>query len=263
MEKLTQEEKSTYEWQIWMPGFGEAGPTYEWQIWMPGFGEAGQEKLKAACALVSRTGGLGGPLCYNLTAAGIGRLIVAHGGNVKYSDLNRQITMTHDWLDKPRSESTARRLKEMNPRLEVEAVPENINEKNAADLVGRADIVFDCAPLFQERFLMTRECVRQNKPMVEAAMFGMEAQVTVIIPGKTPCLACLYPEIPPRWKRQFPVFGAVSASTGALAAIEGIKIISGLGRTLAGTLLYYDTLTMEFNRIPVKRRPGCPVCGKL
>ena len=247
MEKLTQEEKATYEWQIWMPGFGEAG----------------QEKLKAACALVSRTGGLGGPLAYNLAAAGFGKLIVAHGGELKPSDLNRQITMTHGWLGKPRAESTKRRLLEMNPRMAIEAVADNITEANAAELVGRADIVFDCAPLFQERFLMNRECVRQNKPMVEAAMFGMEAQVTVIVPGKTPCLACLYPEIPPRWKRQFPVFGAVSASTGALAAIEGIKLISGLGSTLAGTLLYYDTLSMEFHRIPVKRRPGCPVCGNL
>jgi molybdopterin-synthase adenylyltransferase len=235
---------------------------YEWQMWVPGFGEAGQEKLKAATALVSRCGGLGGPLCYSLAAAGIGKLVIAHGGNVKPSDLNRQVLMTHDWLGKPRAESAARRLRDFNPRMEIEAVCENINEQNAAELVGKADIVFDCAPLFSERFLMNRECVRQGVPMVEAAMFSMEGQVTTILPGKTPCLACLYPEDPPQWKRQFPVFGAVSALAAAIAAAEGIKVLAGFGQTLAGTLLYYDAGNMSFRRIPIARRPNCPVCGE-
>ncbi len=236
---------------------------YEWQMWVPDFGEAGQEKLKASAALVSRCGGLGGPLCYSLAAAGIGKLVIAHGGNVKPSDLNRQILMTDDWLGKPRAESAARRLRELNPRLDVEAVPANVSEENAAGLVGKADVVFDCAPLFAERFLMNRECVRQGKPMVEAAMYGMEGQVTTIVPGKTPCLACLYPEDPPTWKRRFPVFGAVSALAGAIAAVEGIKLLAGFGETLAGTLLYYDTRQMSFERVPIARRPDCPVCGGL
>jgi molybdopterin/thiamine biosynthesis adenylyltransferase len=234
---------------------------YEWQMWVPDFGEAGQRKLKAATALVSRCGGLGGPLSYSLAAAGIGKLVIAHGGNVKPSDLNRQVLMTHDWVGKPRVESAARRLRELNPRLEIEAVPANVNQENAAELVAKADLVFDCAPLFSERFLMNRECVRRGVPMVEAAMFAMEGQVTTIVPGKTPCLACLYPEDPPRWKREFPVFGAVSALAAAIAATEGIKLLAGFGETLAGTLLYYDAGNMTFQRIPVARRPQCPVCG--
>lgn len=234
---------------------------YEWQTSVPDFGEAGQEKLKAASALVSRCGGLGGPLCYSLAAAGIGKLVIAHGGSVKPSDLNRQILMTHAWLGKPRAESAARRLRELNPRLEVEAVASNVTEANVAELVGKVDVVFDCAPLFSERFLLNRECVRQGLPMVEAAMFSMEGQVTTILPGKTPCLACLYPEDPPHWKRRFPVFGAVSALAAAIAAVEGIKLLAGFGETLAGTLLYYDARAMSFQRIPITRRPDCPVCG--
>src|SRR5512137_3076720 len=112
MSKLTPEERAVYEWQMWVPGFGEAG----------------QEKLKSATALVSRVGGLGGPLAQSLAAAGIGKLILAHGGNLKPSDLNRQILMTADWLGKPRVESAARRLRELNPALIVEAIAENINE---------------------------------------------------------------------------------------------------------------------------------------
>lgn len=233
----------------------------EWQLTIPGFGEAGQQKLQAATALVSRVGGLGGPLCYSLAAAGIGKLIIAHGGALKPGDLNRQILMTHDWLGKPRIECAARRLRELNPHLEVEAIASNITDANAADLVGRADIVFDCAPLFAERFRMNRECVRQGKPMIEAGMYGMEGQVTTILPGRTPCLACLYPEDPPHWKRQFPVFGAVSAVAASLAAVEGIKVLAGFGTTLAGVLLYYNTRAMTFQRIPIARRPDCPVCG--
>lgn len=245
MSPLSQEEKAIYEWQMWLPEIGEGG----------------QEKLKGASALVSRCGGLGGPVCYNLAAAGIGRLIIAHGGNLAPSDLNRQILMTHDGIGKPRIESAARRLKELNPRMEIVAVPENITEDNAERLVKQADIVFDCAPLFNERFLMNRECVRQGKPMIEAAMFGLEGQVTTILPGQSPCLACLYPEMPPHWKRQFPVIAAVSALAASIAALEGIKQIVGFGQSLAGTLLYYDGANMTFQRIPITRRPDCPVCG--
>ncbi len=247
MTRLTEQERATYEWQIWVPGFGEAG----------------QEKLKAACALISRCGGLGGPVAYSLAAAGIGGLVIAHAGNVKFSDLNRQITNTYDWLGKPRAESAPRRLKELNPRLEVEGVPENVSEDNVKRLVDKVDIVFDCAPLFSERFAMNAECVRQKKPMIEAAMYSLEGQVTTIIPGETPCLACIYPEHPPKWKREFPVIGAVSALAAQVAVMEGIKLLSGMGPSLAGELLYYDTGSMDFQKVPVARRPDCPVCGKL
>lgn len=236
---------------------------YEWQMWIEGFGKQSQEKLRNATALVSRCGGLGGPVCYNLAAAGIGRLIIAHAGNVVPSDLNRQILMTHDWLGKPRVESARRRLNELNPRMEIIAVPENISEENVDYLVSRADIVFDCAPLFNERFAMNRACVDQGKPMIEAAIYEMEGQVTTLIPGRTACLSCIYPEDPPQWKRQFPVLGAVPAMAAAMAAVEGIKVLTGMGDTLAGTILYFDSRNMNFQKIPTFRRPDCPVCSKV
>ena len=239
----------------------EEQATYEWQMWIDGLGEAGQRRLKGATALVSRCGGLGGPLCYHLASAGIGGLILAHAGTVKPDDLNRQILMTHSSLGQSRVETASRRLQELNPRLRIEAVPENISADNVDALVSRADIVFDCAPLFAERFAMNRACVQQNKPLIEAAMYEMEGQITTILPGKTPCLACLYPEEPPAWKRKFPVLGAVSAMAASIAAVEGIKVIAGFGQTLAGTLLYYDSRNMTFQRIPVRRRPECAVCG--
>jgi molybdopterin/thiamine biosynthesis adenylyltransferase len=241
----------------------EETATYEWQMWVQDFGIQGQKKLKQATALVSRVGGLGSPVAYALAAAGIGKLVLAHGGNVKYSDLNRQILMTYDWLGKPRVESAVRRLKELNPRLEIEGVPENINEANASELIGKVDIVFDCAPLFEERFAMNTACVRQRKPLIDAAMYGMEGQLTTIIPGKSPCLACIYPEFPEAWKREFPVFGAVSGIVGNLAVCEGIKVLAGFGTTLAGFMLHYDAGYMDFRKFRLRRNPDCLICAGL
>lgn len=236
---------------------------YEWQMWVEGVGESGQEKLKGASVLISRAGGLGGVVAYELAAAGVGKIVLAHGGNVNHSDLNRQLLMTYDWIGKPRVESAAKKLRELNPFIEVVAVPEHVNENNAADLVGQVDIVIDCAPLFNERFSMNAESVRQNKPLIECAMYELEAQITTFIPGQTPCLSCLHPENPPAWKRQFPVFGAVSGTVGCLAAMEAIKLITGIGTTLAGTLLLMDLTDMQFRRISISRNPECPVCSGL
>lgn len=239
----------------------EERAVYEWQLWVPGFGEAGQEKLKAASVLVSRIGGLGGVVAYELAAAGIGRLVLAHAGNVKPSDLNRQLLMTHAGLGQSRVESAKRRLQELNPRLEVVTVNENLCEENAGRLVGDVDLVVDCAPLFSERHAMNRECVRQGKPLVECAMYELEAQLTTVLPGETPCVACLYPDDPPEWQREFPVFGAVSGTIGCLGAMEAIKVLSGLGEPLAGSLLTCDLRDMTFHRRRLLPDPDCAVCG--
>jgi len=233
---------------------------YEWQMWTPGVGEAGQEKLKHARVLISRGGGVGGTVALELAAAGVGTLIIAHAGNLKASDLNRQLLMTHDHLGKPRCESIERRLRELNPLIEVRTVPENISETNVDALVSQVDLVIDCAPLFPERYAMNRAAMAQDKPMIECAMFDGEAYLTTFVPGKTGCLRCLYPEAPPEWKRQFPVFGAVSGTIGCLAAYEAIKHITGIGKTLCNTLLHCDLSEMQFRRLPLFRNPDCACC---
>lgn len=234
---------------------------YEWQMWVPGFGERGQRALKAACVMISRVGGLGGVVAYELAAAGIGKLLLAHAGDVRASDLNRHLLVTHDWIGKPRIESAVRRLKELNPAIEIEAVGANVSETNADALVGRCDVVVDAAPLFEERLAMNRAAVRHGKPLVECAMYGLEAQITTIRPGETPCLACLVPQPPPNWKREFPVFGAVSGTVGCLAAMEAIKLISGLGEPLLGRMLRIDLETMRVRETRIERNPACGVCA--
>ncbi|WP_068138971.1 HesA/MoeB/ThiF family protein [Roseimaritima ulvae] len=235
---------------------------YEWQMWVPDFGEAGQQKLKDASVMISRVGGVGSVVAYELAAAGVGKMVLAHAGNVKPSDLNRQLLMTHDWIGKPRIESIRRRLLELNPRLEIVAVEENVSFENAGALVEQCDLVVDCAPLFPERFAMNEHAVRQGKPMVECAMYEFEAHITSIIPARSPCLRCLFPEAPPTWKRQFPVFGAVSGTVACMGAVEAIKIIAGLGDPLTGRLLKMDLREMSFRTLKYARRDDCPVCSQ-
>jgi len=233
---------------------------YEWQSWVPGFGYNGQQKLKDTSVLVTRCGGLGGVAAYELAAAGTGKLVIAHGGNVKPSDLNRQLLMTYEWLGRPRVESAARRLKQLNPRLIVETIPENACDDNADALVSRADIVIDAAPLFSERYALNEACVKQDKPMVECAMYEMEAHLTTIVPGRTACLRCIYPEDSATWKRQFPVFGAVSGAVGCMAAAEVIKLAGGIGEPLLGRMLTMNLRDMTFRSFKTHRDRQCATC---
>ena len=227
----------------------EERETYAWQLDVRDFGEAGQEKLKAASVLISRVGGLGGVVAYELAAAGVGRLILAHAGNLKPSDLNRQLLMTHDWLGKPRIESATRRLLELNPRLEIIPIAENITTENADQLVSLADVVVDAAPMFQERLAMNDAAQRQGKPVIEAAMYELEATLTVIHPPHTQQFRDLVPDVPSGWKRRFPVLGAVSGTVGCMAAMETIKLIAGFGQPLKNRMLRVDLRSMRFDMI--------------
>jgi molybdopterin/thiamine biosynthesis adenylyltransferase len=234
---------------------------YEWQLWVQDFGEEGQRRLKGASVLISRIGGVGGTVALELAAAGIGRLILAHAGNVRLDDLNRQLLMTTDWVGKPRVESATRRLRELNPHVEVETVAENISDANVEKLVSRCDVVVSAAPLFSERLLMNQQAVRLRKPLIDCAMYELEGRLMTILPGRSACLSCLYPESPPHWKREFPVFSAVASTVASLAAVEVIKVICDLGTPLTGRLLAFDLKEMSFRDIRVVRRPDCLVCG--
>jgi molybdopterin/thiamine biosynthesis adenylyltransferase len=236
---------------------------YEWQMWSAGVGEEGQRRIKAATVLISRIGGVGGTAAYCLAAAGIGRLILAHAGDIRPSDLNRQLLMTTDRLGTARVDSAAARLRDLNPHVDVVTIAENICDDNVDRLVSQADVVVDAAPRFGERFAMNRAAVRHRKPMVDAAMYDFDVQLTTFVPGRSPCLVCLYPEEPPHWRREFPVFGAVSSVAGSLAATEVLKLVTGVGDVLTGTLLCLDLRSMTPRRVPFARDPACAVCGDL
>ncbi len=247
-----------------LPSLTEAEKArYEWQIWTPDFGEEGQRRLKGAAVLVSRCGGVGGMVAYELAAAGVGRLVLAHAGVVRPNDLNRQLLMTAGAVGRPRMDIAPSRLRDLNPHVEVEGIAENVTAENVTRLVGGVDLIVACAPLFRERLLLNREAVRQNKPLVDCAMYDLDLQLTTILPGRTPCLACLYAEEPPGWRREFPVFGATAGVVGCLGAMEAIKVLAGLGEPLYGKMLLCDLRDMTFRQTMVKRRPDCSICGAV
>jgi len=234
---------------------------YRRQIMLPGFGEAAQKRLKSATVLVTGVGGLGGTAALYLAVAGVGRLILLRGGELRRDDLNRQVLMTDDWVGSPRVFKAQETLTAINPDIEVEAICAYVTAENVDDLVQASDIALDCAHNFGERDLLNAACVRWGKPMVEAAMNDMEAYLTTIIPGETPCLNCLFPEKPDWDKRGFGVLGAVSGTLACLTALETIKVLTGFGETLASQLLTMDLGRMEFAKRRPYHDPECPVCS--
>lgn len=243
------------------PGGDNGLARYAGQIPVAGFGAAGQEKLKRATVLVTRVGGIGSAVAATLAAAGVGRLVLAQGGVVRRSDLNRNLLAGVAWLGKNRTSCAANTLQEINPHVEILTTRENPARGNVAKLVGEVDVVVDATQLFEERFLLNAEVVRQRKPMIECAASEFEGQLTTILPGQSPCLRCLYEEPPPDANRQPPTFGAVTTTVGGLAAVEVIKLLTGLGQPLAGRLLAFDLREMRFRTCAIRRDPRCPVCA--
>lgn len=235
---------------------------YRRQIQLPGFGEAAQEKLKASTVLVTGVGGLGGTVALYLAVAGVGKLILLRGGDLRLDDLNRQILMRDELVGQPRVFQAADSLKNLNPDVEVEPICEYVTAGNIDGLVRQVDVAIDCAHNFDERYLLNAACVLWGKPMVEAAMNSMEAYLTCMVRDRSPCLSCLFPAKPDWDRRGFGVLGAVSGSLACLTALETIKLLGGFGEPLEGYLLNMDLMNLQFSKLRLWRDPDCPVCGK-
>ena len=237
---------------------------YSRQIRIEGFGVESQRRLKASTVMISRVGGVGGTVAVNLAYAGVGKLVIAHAGKVVPEYLNRWHLAVPSDIDRPCTEVFAERLKTINPDIHVVTLPENINEDNVMELVSQSDLVVDGAPLFEERYLMNREAVHQNKPLVSGAVNSTESYLTTIIPHETPCLACIYPKKPDYWTniKVFPVIGPGSFIIGSMMAMEAIKILTGFGQPLKNILWFFDLETGAVRNLKITRRSGCPVCNK-
>lgn len=226
-------------------------------------GEDGQKALKEATVLVAGVGGLGGTAALYLAAAGVGRLILAHEGVIVPPDLNRQILMDTGHLGQERMSTAVARLKQLNPLVEIEGHNARIEPHTAAPWVEAADIVIDARYDFPERYALNRLCVELDTPMVEAAMYGFEISLTTVIPGLTPCLECLYPDLQPEWEPLgFPVLGATAGMAGCLAALEAVKWITGVGTTYAGVMHRFSSLDFACYSVRIARNPNCACCGE-
>ena len=222
----------------------------------------GQERLKRATALITRVGGMGGPASLMLTMAGVGRVIIAHGGPMISPDLNRQVLGAENVLGKPRAEHFGAYLRSMNQFVEVIDLDHEPDDGEAEKLAQQSDIVLACPPTFEERLRLNRAAVATRTPLIDAAQWGMTGTMIVVKPGETACLECAYPE-PPPFEELFPVVGAISSATGSLAALEAIKILSGSGQPRWGRMLTYDGFQGRITDLALRRRPTCDCCGDI
>jgi molybdopterin/thiamine biosynthesis adenylyltransferase len=220
----------------------------------------GQLRLKHSAALVTRAGGMGGPAALALVMAGVGHVIIAHGGQMLSPDLNRQVLGSEAVLGKPRAPHFADYLRSMNRFVTVEAMDHEPDDDEALQLAGRVDVVLSCPPGFQERLRLNRAAILAGVPLIDAAQWGMSGTLMAVDPGRTACLRCVYPEDPP-FEELFPVVGGISAAVGALAGLEAIKILSQTGKPMFGRMWIIDAYQARTSMVELARDPHCPCCG--
>src|SRR5512137_1804840 len=185
------------------------------------FGDEGQEQLKNAHIFIAGAGGLGSPVALYLAVAGVGTITIADMDVVDQSNLNRQILHTDRDIGKKKAVSAEEKLAAINPDIEVHAIDTQIDEGNAARLIGRADGIVDAMDNYPTRYLLNDVAIRKKIPLFHGAIRGFYGQAATIIPGKTPCLKCIFPRAPPG--EVFPVVGVTPGVIGTVQATEVIK----------------------------------------
>ncbi len=241
---------------------------YSRQIMLPQFDAQGQQALLDSTALIVGLGGLGSPIAMYLAAAGAGHLILLDFDVVDLTNLQRQIIHTTEHIGMAKVDSAAIALQQLNPEIKISTVNQKLQESELQKLIQQADIVLDATDNFSIRFMLNRICVLQHTPLVSGAAIRMEGQVTVFsnrADTKGPCYQCLYKEDGEELQTcsENGVLAPVVGIIGSIQATEAIKVLVGMGETLAGKLLLLDAMTMEWRTIKLKADPNCPVCSGI
>jgi len=238
---------------------------YSRHLILPEVGMEGQQKLKAARVLCVGTGGLGAPLALYLAAAGVGTLGLVDFDTVDASNLQRQIIHSTATVGKLKVDSAELMLKGLNPYTNVVKHNTMLTSANALEIFRDYDIIADGTDNFQTRYLVNDACVLTGKPNAYGSIFRFEGQASVFATQAGPCYRCLYPEPPPPGLvpscAEGGVLGILPGLVGVIQATEVIKLILGIGESLAGRLLLVDALTMKFRTLKLRKNPDCPICG--
>lgn len=221
--------------------------------------EEGQQRLKSAKVTIAGAGGLGSVSAAYLTVAGVGRIRVVDNDVVELSNLNRQILHWDRDIGRQKVESFEEKLSQMNPEVEVAVVSDKIVADNVAEIVRGSDVIVDAMDNFQTRYLLNRVALERRIPFFHAGVYGLEGQVTTIVPGETACLRCIFPEAPAA--ETFPVIGTTCGVIGCIQATEVVKYIAGVGALLTNRLLVWDGLDATMAEFTVKRNQACEDCG--
>lgn len=232
---------------------------------MPEVGIEGQKKLKAASVLLIGTGGLGSPLALYLAAAGIGRIGLVDYDVVDETNLQRQVIHGESSVGVLKIDSAEKRMKDINPYLQVDKYNVPLTSENAIELFTPYDVIIDGTDNFPTRYLVNDACVKLGKPNVYGSIFRFEGQLSVFYAKEGPCYRCMFPTPPPPGLvpscAEGGVLGILPGTIGTLQATEAIKLILGIGEPMIGKMLLYDALEMSFTKLKVRKDPNCPVCG--
>jgi len=237
---------------------------YSRQIILEEVGIQGQARLLSAKALIIGAGGLGSPVALYLAAAGVGTLGIVDGDQVDLTNMHRQILHATEAVGQPKTESARRTLDGLNPEVTVVPYQTVLTSANALEIIEQYDVVVNGSDNFPTRYLVNDACVLLGKPLVDASILKWEGQATTFLPGQG-CYRCLFPTPPPPGAvpscAEGGILGALCGYMGARQALEVLKILLGVGDTLAGKLLIYDALEGETRVVRWSRNPECPVCG--
>lgn len=240
---------------------------YSRHLIMPEVGVEGQRRLSEARVLCIGAGGLGSPIGLYLAAGGVGTIGLVDFDAVDLSNLQRQILHGTKDVGRSKLESARDRLRDLNPKIDVELHETRFTSQNAVALVEPYDIVVDGCDNFPTRYLSSDVCVWARKPNIYGSVFRFEGQATVFAPHLGgPCYRCLFPDPPEPGTipncAEAGVLGVLPGLIGLVQAIEAIKLILGAGQSLVGRLLHFDALKMKFRELNLRRDPQCPVCGE-
>jgi molybdopterin/thiamine biosynthesis adenylyltransferase/rhodanese-related sulfurtransferase len=232
---------------------------------LPEVGTEGQQKLLDSRILLVGAGGLGSPAALYLAAAGVGTLGIVDSDVVEVSNLQRQIIHDESQIGRSKVDSARRRIADLNPDVDVVGYGERLTADNVLDIMTGYDVVVDGGDNFPTRYLVNDASLHLRIPVVHGAIFRFEGQVSVFDPYAGPCYRCLFPKPPPPELApscaEAGVLGVLPGIIGSIEAMEAIKLVLGIGETLAGVLLTYDALTQDFRRLKLSRNPQCPACA--
>lgn len=238
---------------------------YSRHIQLPQIGEAGQQKLLDARVLIIGVGGLGSPASMYLASAGVGCLVLSDFDRVDYSNLQRQIVHTTQAIGQEKALSAKATLSRINPDIDIIALDWALDTAELREQIRRSDVVLDCSDNFETRFEVNNLCVDTSTPLVSGAAVRFDGQLSTYLPhlDDSPCYGCLYAGVtgPGESCAAEGILAPVVGVIGTIQALEAIKIICGVGKTLCGRLLLFDGAGLEFHIMNLRKDPECPVCS--
>ena len=240
---------------------------YSRHILLDELGIEGQQRLLSSHALVIGAGGLGSPVALYLGTAGVGRLTLVDHDTVDLTNLQRQIAHNLQRVGSPKAESAAQSIAAINPDVQVRTLVQRVDAQSLDALVAEADVVLDCSDNFKTRHAVNAACVKHGKPLVAGAAIGFDGQVSVYDPrdAASPCYACVFPPDAAFEEvacATMGVFAPLVGIIGCVQAAEALKLLSGVGSSLAGRLQMLDARTMEWSEMRIARQPECAVCSQ-